>query len=364
MKKGFIVIISLISVLFLMGAKDFEQVSKSLSGLEEFLSSWSTSMEGLEDKVAVLEERMAEETQAKKDILKSLSSIENHLAEMNVRLKSVEKLPTFFSEMPTETLGKTLRFYNETIADLKKQIENQQVITAVLEKKYQEAQRPLEPVKKEIEEVRKQVVDLSQKADQNALTIEGVQKNLESSIVESVTVTLQEYEKIFMTLAQRIESLEEHAGVTTTVEVAETEEEPEAVEHEGAEHGEHVGHGEHAGHGEVAEAEEAAPAVPEKTPEEEGFQDIGSGFYVKNITFEPFGSSTTLIGDMKNHTNKDYSIAEFTIKVYNPDDLLLGSDDFSIKGFKKGEVKTFKQIITGVRPKKIIYYSINFKKPY
>ncbi|HLG31311.1 MAG TPA: hypothetical protein VI387_13965 [Candidatus Brocadiales bacterium] len=354
MKKSFLVIISLMSVLFLMGAKDSKQVIESLGGLEKSLSSWVASMDNLENKLVALEEMMAKESQAKEDLIKMLSSIEKQLAEMNVRIQKVEKTTTFFTEMPMETLGKTLKFYNEGIAELKKRLEDQQVITSVLEKKYQEAQRPLEPVMKEVAEVRKQVIDISTKVDQQAATIDDMQKNLKSTIVESITVTLHEYEKIFMTLAKRIENLEKQTGATTAAEFTEKEKEEKAkTEQEGAKQQE------------TAEGKESAvAAAPQKTPEEEGFQDIGQGFYVKNVRFEPFGSSATLIGEMKNYSNKDYSIAGFTIKVYNSAELLLGSDDFSIKGFKNGEIKTFKQIITGVEPKKIASYSINFNKPY
>lgn len=343
------------SVLFLMGAKDSQQVSESLSGLEKFLSNWATTIDTLESKAAAIEERIIKESQVRDDMIKTLSNIEKTLVDMNERLKKVEKLPTFFSEMPTETLGKTLRFYNETIAELKKQIEDQRVVTAVLEKRYQEAQRPLEPLMKEVADVRKQIIDVSQKIDQNTVSIDDIQKHLQSTIVDTVTVTLQEYEKVFSYLAQRIEILEKHTGVTTAVKAAEGEEKPKTAP-EGEEHKEGA---------EVAEAaKEGKPPTPPKTPEEEGFQDIGQGFYIKNVKFEPFGSSTTLVGDMKNHAKKDYSIATFTIRVYNVEELLIGSDDFSIKGFKDGEVKTFKQIITGVEPKKIISYSINFNKPY
>ncbi|HHT9125392.1 MAG TPA: hypothetical protein ACFYD6_06170 [Candidatus Brocadiia bacterium] len=354
MKRALLVITSLISALFLMGAKDSKQVIESLGGLEKSLSSWVESMDNLENKIVALEERLTKESQAKEDLLKALASIEKHIADIGERIQKVEKTTTFFTEMPTETLGKTLRFYNEAIAELKKRLEDQQVITAVLEKKYQEAQKPLEPVMKDVADVRKQVTDLSQKVDQQATTIDNVQKNLQSSIVDSVTSTLKEYEKIFMTLAQRIENLEKQAGVTTTAEVAEKKEEESKTKPEGAKEEE------------VAEAEkETTPTiVPPKTPEEEGFQDIGQGFYVKNVRFEPFGSSATLMGDMKNYSNKDYSIASFTVKVYNSDELLVGSDDFSIKGFKNGELRPFKQIITGVEPKKIASYSISFNKPY
>lgn len=360
MKRLFTVIISLMAVLFLlvlseanvMGAKDSQQVIESLGGLEKSLSSWVASMDTLENKIAAIEGKVAKESQAREDLIKTLSSIEKLLADINVRIQKVEKGTAFFTEMPTETLGKTLRFYNEAIAELKKRIEDQQVITSILEKRYQEAQKPLEPVKKELADVRKQIIDISQKIDQQAVITDDIQKNLQSTIVDSVTVTLQEYEKVFGYLAQRIESLEKHTGLTTTTEVAGKEEKPKA-EPEGAKQQE-----------EAEAAKESAPATPPKTPEEDGFQDIGQGFYVKNLRFEPFGSSATLIGEMKNYSNKDYSIAGFTVKVYNSEDLLLGSDDFSIKGFKNGEIKTFKQIITGVEPKKIASYAINFNKPY
>lgn len=366
MKNFFLVIIVVASALFLTGAKDYKPIGESLGELEKFLSGWVAAMDNVEAKVANIEGRLAQEAKTMEDLSRMLSSIERNISDMNERLKKVEKLPTFFSEMPTETLGKTLRFYNESIAELKKQIEEQSVITSVLEKRYQEAQKPLEPLMREIEGVRNDITNIVQRVDNNAATIEEFQKNIQATVMEPVTAALQQNEKVFLALSERIGALEEQTGlaVAEAVEAEKAEEAPPEAEHE-AEHGA-AEHGAEAHEGAEAEevAKEAAAAEPEKTPEEEGYQDIGQGFYIKNVKFDSFGSSTKLSGELKNYSKTNYSVASFTIKVYNTEDLLIGRDDFTVHGFKHNTAQKFEQIITGVGPEKIFSYSITFNKPY
>lgn len=51
----------------------------------------------------------------------------------------------------------------------------------------------------------------------------------------------------------------------------------------------------------VAEGTETVEVVKEHvpTPEEEGFQEIGDGFYVRNVRLLPFGSSSQIKGEIK-----------------------------------------------------------------
>ena len=111
---------------------------------------------------------------------------------------------------------------------------------------------------------------------------------------------------------------------------------------------------------------ETVAAVKEKvaTPEEEGYKDIGDGFYIRNVNLYLFGSSSQIKGDIKNYSEKDWSIATFVIRVYNASNFQLFTQDFSVKTFKKGEVRTFNEIISGYSPLDIARYEVEPKRRY
>jgi hypothetical protein len=100
------------------------------------------------------------------------------------------------------------------------------------------------------------------------------------------------------------------------------------------------------------------------TPEEEGFQEIGDGFYMRNVIISPFGSSSQIKGEIKNFSERDRSIATFAIRIFNASDMLLFTQDFSIKTFRKGENRTFNEIISGYAPVEIARYEIIPKRRY
>ncbi|MBI2556651.1 MAG: hypothetical protein HYW13_04420, partial [Planctomycetes bacterium] len=100
------------------------------------------------------------------------------------------------------------------------------------------------------------------------------------------------------------------------------------------------------------------------TPEEEGFKEMEDGFYIRNVSLFPFGSSSQIKGEIKNLSDRDRSIAAFTIKVYNASDMLLFTQDFSIKTFRKGDIRAFNEIISGYTPLDIARYEIMPKRRY
>jgi len=124
----------------------------------------------------------------------------------------------------------------------------------------------------------------------------------------------------------------------------------------------------------VAKAEtiESAPGnledliFEEKTTPEvlDGFEGVGNGFYVSNVSFNGFGSSSTVTGNIKNNSENDFYNASFIMKVYSKTYGMITSLDFSVRSINKGDTKAFEEIITGVQPVDIDRYEITFKSSY
>ena len=91
-----------------------------------------------------------------------------------------------------------------------------------------------------------------------------------------------------------------------------------------------------------------AEAPPEKVTEADGFIDIGGGFLIKNVKLKPFGSSTRIIGEIMNKSDRGYGMIDFKVQAYNEENVFLGGHGFSIYGFRKDSTKTFEEVITGV----------------
>lgn len=96
----------------------------------------------------------------------------------------------------------------------------------------------------------------------------------------------------------------------------------------------------------------------------EGFEGVGNGFYAGNVSFNSFGSSSSVTGDIKNNSENDFYNASFVMKVYSKDYGMITSLDFSVRSINSGDTKAFEEIITGVQPVNIDRYEITFKSSY
>jgi len=94
-----------------------------------------------------------------------------------------------------------------------------------------------------------------------------------------------------------------------------------------------------------------------------GFENLGSGFFIRNVSFDSFGSSSTVTGEIKNNSKKDYNLATFVMKIYGNYGMITDFD-FSLRRLKSGDIKPFKEIITGVLPVDIAKHEIVLKKFY
>jgi hypothetical protein len=121
-----------------------------------------------------------------------------------------------------------------------------------------------------------------------------------------------------------------------------------------------------------AETKEAAPDSLEDlifdenaSPEAlEGFEGVGNGFYVGNVSFDGFGSSSAVTGNIKNNSENDFYNASFIMKVYSKSYGMITSLDFSVRRINSGDTKAFEEIISGVQPVDIDRYEITFKSSY
>ncbi|MBC8551303.1 MAG: hypothetical protein H8D23_16785 [Candidatus Brocadiales bacterium] len=96
----------------------------------------------------------------------------------------------------------------------------------------------------------------------------------------------------------------------------------------------------------------------------EGFEDIGNGFYAGNVSFNGFGSSSSVTGNIKNNSENDFYNASFVMKVYSKAYGMITSLDFSVRGINSGDTKAFEEIISGVQPVDIDRYEITVKSSY
>jgi hypothetical protein len=118
-----------------------------------------------------------------------------------------------------------------------------------------------------------------------------------------------------------------------------------------------------------AETKEIAPdnledLIFDEKAHPEGFEGVGNGFYAGNISFNSFGSSSSVTGDIKNNSENDFYNASFVIKVYSKAYGMITSLDFSVRSINSGDTKAFEEIITGVQPVDIDRYEITFKSSY
>lgn len=331
-----------------------QSVLKELDDFQKSLSNWMKNLDTMGAQVAALQKNMGESLTPLKEFDKVVKSIEEKLNANISRMQALEKVSSVpeIKEM-LDSFGKTFDVLKKLLSDLTKRVEDQEIKAAVLEKKYQEAQRPLEPIKKAIEDLSNLVTDKLGEQEKRMTADEDSMKARVASL-DATTKTLDGQLKNLLDLELRIKRLEK-AGVVATGAV--TPEAPPPAQAQVPVGAESV----RAEKGtETVEAEKEH--IP--TPEEEGFKEIGDGFYVRNTNLFLFGSSSQIRGEIKNLSDRDRSIATFAVGIYNASDMLLFTQDFSIKTFKKGEIRAFNEIISGYTPLDIARYEIAPKRRY
>src|SRR3989339_149989 len=107
-----------------------------------------------------------------------------------------------------------------------------------------------------------------------------------------------------------------------------------------------------------APKKEASIKEPPKSSFTNGFEDIGSGVFVRNVRFSPFGTNVLLTGEMANRSDKNYRFAKFTLEIYDDRDLLVKKEEFTVPDLPKESVKSFEAMLIGVETGLINRYVI------
>jgi len=334
-----------------------QDVLKELDDFQRSLSNWMKNLDMLNSQFTAFEKNVSENLAPLKGFDKMMKGIDEKLNTSMSKMESLEKTASIAEvKGMLDSFGKTFDVLKKLVSDLKKSVEDQEIKTAVLERRYQEAQKPLEPIKKAIEDLNKLVTNKLGEQEKKIISLEDSIKTRVASL-DSTMKTFEGQTKAFSDLEMRMKKVEKTGGVSAVTVTAEV---PPAVQVQAAMGTETVRVAE--GTETAAVAEVAKEHIP--TPEEEGFKEMEDDFYIRNVNLFPFGSSSQIKGEIKNFSDRDRSIAAFTIKVYNASDMLLFTQDFSIKTFRKGDIRAFNEVISGYTPLDIARYEIMPKRRY
>ncbi len=339
--------------------KDLQKFTDSLGGIVTQISELSNRISTLESKNKSKDKQIAEYNQ-------SMGNIEAHLKDLDANVERVANMASLkgVKDIVKEFDG-TLKVFKKRFAKLDNRVEDQEVKTAVLEKMYKTANQPLGTLTETLDLQRKMIEKLEGKLNTQETLISSMRDNLErqTSLVATLGIAdldsrISELESGVLKhapdkLALTHDDQEKHAPDKHAIT------EKHVPDKHAPTHGDHEKHAadKHVTiHGEHEKHEEHVPDKHAATP---GLIDIGNGFFIKNVRFQSFGSSSQISGEIMNKSERDYGMIDFKLKAYNMENVPLGGLGFSIYGLKKGKVGIFEEIIAGIEPERIAKYSIS-----
>ena len=354
--KKLLIICTFALMLFFPCTIGFSDILKDLDKFEKSLGDWVSQIEELNGRIANLEGDKALRQKQNSELNQSLANIENLLSDMDAKVERVENMSSLegVKEIVKSFEG-TLNVFKKRFSKLANRMEDQEVKTAVLERMYKTANKPLDTLMQALDEQKSVITKLGNKLEKQEELILSMKESLrkQSSPDKSLVSGIEE-------LYSRLSKLEKGVLVQTATEHGKHEEE----KHDAASAGHHE-EAKHAAapdeHHEEAKHAAASTGHHEETQahvEKTDLINIGDGFFVKNITFQPFGSSSQISGEIINKSDRDHGMTDFKVQAYDKENIPLGDQGFSVYGFNKGTTKPFEEIIVGVISKEISKYAI------
>jgi len=80
----------------------------------------------------------------------------------------------------------------------------------------------------------------------------------------------------------------------------------------------------------------------------DGFEDIGNGFFIRNVRFSPFGDNVLFTGEIANRSEKNYRFAKFKLEIYDDRDLLVKKEEFTIPDIPRDSIKSCETMVVGI----------------
>lgn len=338
MKKFLFVVVFIFFLFCFNGYSNAASLIEDLKNFEESLGEWVTQTNELNTRLSELEgERETREKQIA-DYNQSITNIEDLITDLNAKVNKVAKMSSLEGVKDiVKSFEGTLDVFKKRFSKQAKRLEDQEVKTAVLERIYKTSQNPVETMMQAVDEQKEVANKLAKRLNEQEKTLLTIKEGLKNQTTETLVKSIEE-------LNARLSNLESGVVVQKAEEIVEREPEAEIKEKVV-----------------VSKAPKEVTKAPIKeTIEVKGFIDIGRGFFIKNIEFKPFGSSTYASGEIMNKSDRDHGIAEFKFQVYNKEDVLLESHRFSVGSLKRDSTKAFEEVIVGVKPKNIAKYAVFF----
>ena len=293
--------------------------NERLISLEESLASISVNEEiitNLELRLETLEQNRVQ-TDSENDelnaIRKTLAALKSKEDEALAAFDELKKLEAKYGDS-----FETLHVLKEVVAELRKDLEDQEVATGLLQR-----------------EVKKSKTNLKR----------GEDKSLEAK-VDLISKIVVKHDKL----------------LSGTTKIEEKDREKQTL----SDLGKYLfGNGSELGssNGDIAAIQEDRKTKKSLTIYDiQGYYEIGSGFYANDFRFSSFGSSVEFSGSILNGSNKDYNVADFIIMLYDKKNIFIRKQEFSITGLMSGESKAFHEIISGVHLKNIAKYACIYGK--
>lgn len=89
-------------------------------------------------------------------------------------------------------------------------------------------------------------------------------------------------------------------------------------------------------------------------------QKINGGFFCKNVKLKKSTGMVKVMGEMTNHSGRDFKAASFIISLYDRKGRLLETGDILINHFLRGKTKSFTTYIENVKYDNISTFKIQF----
>jgi len=373
--KKLLIICTFTLTFFFSGTVGFSDILNDLQKFQQSLGDWVTQIDELNSRISDLEKDKASKEKQAAEFSQSMANIENLLSDMDTKVDRVANLSSVegVKEIVKSFEG-TLNVFKKRFSELANRIEDEEVKTAVLERMYKTANKPLDTLMQAMDEqkgVINKLEDKLAKQEELILTMkESLQK--QASPGESLATGIEELNARLSkiesgALVQAVTEQGKHGEAKQAAAPAEHHETHEEAKLAAAPAEHHETHEEAKQAAAPAEHDEeakhvAAPAGHHEKPQahigKTDLIDIGEGFFIKNIKFEPFGSSSQISGEIMNKSDRDHGMIDFKARAYDKENIPLGSQGFSIYGFSKGITKPFEEIIVGVISKEISKYSI------
>ncbi|GAX62619.1 chromosome segregation ATPase [Candidatus Scalindua japonica] len=316
-----------------------------------------TMIQSLDERISKLEEKSEKEEMQLQDPEAETTTTKNTMSEMNKRLAKVEKIIASIEmkeiEKALTSVENTLDILKKRLSENSKKLEDSEVHASVQEKMF-----------------RKILSDLKK---QDTLTNRNDEKETVKTLDTKTKVLVKTSQEATITNSNddQLQTIKKETDNIVKEKQTEVMKKPkESTELEGLkglkdqdESGQLSGLKNQDVSGQLSGLKGTAKTTETtQLNKMEESTEIGNDFSVSNVTFEKFGSSSIVQGEIKNGSRDDIITVSFVMKLFGGDGNTIAEFDFNIMNIKSSSTEPFKEMVNGVLPSQISRYEIKYKR--